>query len=74
MPAMSRREPFGFPEVAHDHPALALERVEGALVGDEAALTVLQHHDLLPATVVVGPRRSRVLDAQAHWSRQMKWR
>ena len=61
MPAMSRYEPLGLsPEVAGDDAALALEPVEGALVGDEAALAVLQRDDDLLAL-----RRTR-------WSR--RWR
>ena len=52
-------------EVAHDDPALGLELVEGALVGDVAALAVLQRDDdLLALAVLARPGRGRVLDAQ----------
>ena len=52
-------------QVAGDDAALGLERVEGALVGDVAALAVLQRdHDLGSRRVVAGPRGGRGLDAQ----------
>ena len=74
MPAMSRRLPFGLTlDVAGDDPALALELVERALVGDEAALAVLQRDDDLLADL--RSRRSRPTSCSrcaGVWSRQTK--
>src|SRR6478609_9048079 len=51
--------------VAEGHEALALDAVEGLLVGDVAAVGVLERDDdLLPAAELVGPRRVGVLDRQ----------
>ena len=52
-------------DVAGDDPALGLELVEGALVGDEAALAVLDRdQDLLALVKRVGPGRRGRLDPQ----------
>ena len=60
MPAMSRSEPLGLHvQVAEGDPALGLQLVEDALVGDIAAVDVLQRDgDLLARGVVRRSRRS----------------
>src|SRR3954454_2410024 len=53
-------------EVAGDHSALALEPVEGRLVGDEAALAVLQHDRHLRTLLIRrGPHGGGVLDPES---------
>src|SRR6476619_7278960 len=57
---------LGVGHVAEDDPPVALELVERALVGDEAALAVLEDdRDLLAGLEVGGPRGGGVLDDEA---------